>query len=459
MVTNSTPLPHAMTFWLTLLFSAALAIQAQALEVTPVQLPPETRIQPFAKGMPRSFKPEWKGNVREIPGANADNSVTVILPRGEGKEPGAGGTFRVDKPVWVYLAVFDRGQPTLAGWEPTRLHLTWVNAGNDLLVDRIVKRRFPAGQIEIPPHDGTDGRSFGVPHLTLIREEPIAEPSDAKTAEQLRAEWVKGETLGNSLMEITVASHPSLRLTGLKRPGEADWLRPYSAQGGWGLRTWVMFPEGQIAASMSISQQPARLERVGKLKIIATGEDDPKTALALRWEVEMDAQRPVVRIKHIIRNNSTHSQTVAPWAIALVNHNNTGKTLSAADDARPDSLPLNYLMSGDKTDTQRLQKRTIVALGQIGLRLDATPPSEIKLGSVSRTGWTLFEREDTAQLISWSPFPEGTIPDGGRNLTLYHNGPLAEIEHVGALATLAPGEETSLLQELTIKDAASNTRP
>ena len=101
-----------------------------------------------------------------------------------------------------------------------------MNGSNDLVVDRIVKRRFPAGAVEIPPHDGTNGTGYGVPHLALIREEPIAEPTNPKTPDELRAAWLKGETLSNGALEARVIGHPYLRLTGLRRPGERDWLRP-----------------------------------------------------------------------------------------------------------------------------------------------------------------------------------------------------------------------------------------
>ena len=285
-----------------------------------------------------------------------------------------------------------------------------MNGSNDLVVDRIVKRRFPAGAVEIPPHDGTNGTGYGVPHLALIREEPIAEPTNPKTPDELRAAWLKGETLSNGALEARVIGHPYLRLTRLRRPGERDWLRPYGPPTDWGLRTWLMTPEGQTAASTSICQQPAQIERTGKLKLSAQAETDPKSGLALRWEVEMDAKLPVLRITHIIRNDTAQPQTIAPWAIAVVNRDDNTRTMAAADDATPGSLPKTYFMSGKNAEAQRLAERVIIAAGQIEMRLTKAPADELKLGSISRAGWTLFERDNGAQLISWSPIPRRHHP-------------------------------------------------
>ncbi len=438
----------SLAFGLLLLVFAS---PGRALDVVPLQAPAETRVMPFAPGIPRSFKPAWRGDVRELPGMDAKDTMAVVFPRGDGRKPGLGGTLRADRPVWVYLSVFDRGRPSLPGWQPTNLHLTWINDNNDLVVDRLFERAFPAGTVEIPPHDGREGSDYGVPHLVLIRETPLSEPVNLKTPEQLRDEWLQGETLSNGAIEVTVTSRPYLRLTALRRPGEVDWLRPRQKRGDWGLRTWVMIPSGENPALNALSYQPAQIERSGPLRLEARAAPDHSSGLSLHWTVELDPHRARLKITHTIRNQSARTQTVAPWAIALVNFDGAGRTLASAEDARPDSAPTAYLMTGiDQAGPAG--RRLILDHGQIGLRLAGPADDTLKIGSRSRGGWVLYERPDGSRLVSRSPLPEGIIPDGGRNLTLYHRGTAAEIEHVGALAALAPGEETTLEQDLTVEN-------
>jgi hypothetical protein len=74
----------------------------------------------------------------------------------------------VDRPVTVYLAVHDRGKPKLAeGWEKTDQHIRWKGGANTY-ADTVYQKKFAAGKIEIPGHDGTDGHNFGLPNMAII---------------------------------------------------------------------------------------------------------------------------------------------------------------------------------------------------------------------------------------------------------------------------------------------------
>lgn len=89
----------------------------------------------------------------------------VTIMRGDFREPAPGFTFRVDRPVTVYLAVHDRGnwRPS-ASWRETAMSGLW-----DQHSDKIYQRDFPAGTVEIPPHEGLDGEYFGLPHVAFIK--------------------------------------------------------------------------------------------------------------------------------------------------------------------------------------------------------------------------------------------------------------------------------------------------
>jgi len=97
----------------------------------------------------------------------------VTIARGDLKRPAGEYVFTVDQPVTVYLAMQDRGNPTPPeGWERTFLRLGFrveVGGGDIRRYDDIVwKRDFPAGKVEIPGHDGTDGISFGLPNMAIL---------------------------------------------------------------------------------------------------------------------------------------------------------------------------------------------------------------------------------------------------------------------------------------------------
>jgi hypothetical protein len=114
----------------------------------------------------------------------------VTIVRGEWDKPGAGYSFTVNSAVTVYLAVQERGKPTLpGGWEQTFYRLEYIvplqnTGGTRKHYDSLYKKSFPAGKIEVPPHDGTDGKYYGLPHLAIIEptgQPPVASPPKTVT--------------------------------------------------------------------------------------------------------------------------------------------------------------------------------------------------------------------------------------------------------------------------------------
>lgn len=111
-----------------------------------------------------------------------ENAIYILAQRGVPDKPGQGYSFIVQRPVTVYLAVHKRGKPTIPpGWVRVPDKLSWqLEKHGNKNIDTVYRRYFPAGKVEIPPHDGFDGKkSYGIPHLAIIptgtEPEPLAE--------------------------------------------------------------------------------------------------------------------------------------------------------------------------------------------------------------------------------------------------------------------------------------------
>ncbi len=93
----------------------------------------------------------------------------LTVERGAMSQPAPAFTFRVNVPVTVYLAVHDRGgfRPG-ADWRPAGLTLSW-GAGHR---DTVYVRDLPAGEVEIPGHDGRQGSYYGLPHMVFLKPGP-----------------------------------------------------------------------------------------------------------------------------------------------------------------------------------------------------------------------------------------------------------------------------------------------
>ena len=93
------------------------------------------------------------------------------INRGDKMKPGAGMTFKLSAPAEVYLAVMDRGNPTLGqAWEKTDMKMDWM--GDHVpFKDLIYKKSAPAGELKVSEHDGSAGKkkkTFGIPHLLIV---------------------------------------------------------------------------------------------------------------------------------------------------------------------------------------------------------------------------------------------------------------------------------------------------
>jgi hypothetical protein len=77
--------------------------------------------------------------------------------------------FSVDQPVTVFLAVHDRGTPTIpANWKIQPGKVKWRTSVASVLTDSVYRADFPAGTVQIPGHNGSSGSNFGVPHILFV---------------------------------------------------------------------------------------------------------------------------------------------------------------------------------------------------------------------------------------------------------------------------------------------------
>ena len=95
---------------------------------------------------------------------------SVVVPRGPLNQPAAGYRFQISAPAVIFLSVHDRGgyEPP-DDWEKTDLKLVWFNK----LTDTVYRKSFAAGIVEIPGHDGADGRNYGAPHAAFVKGEAV----------------------------------------------------------------------------------------------------------------------------------------------------------------------------------------------------------------------------------------------------------------------------------------------
>jgi hypothetical protein len=74
------------------------------------------------------------------------------------------------------------------------------------------------------------------------------------------------------------------------------------------------------------------------------------------------------------------------------------------------------------------------------VRCDASQPAPAKIGAANERGWFAYLRERTAFLVRTTYDAAAEYPDRGASVEMYTEGGFCEVETLGPLVTLAPGE-------------------
>ena len=84
------------------------------------------------------------------------------------------------------------------------------------------------------------------------------------------------------------------------------------------------------------------------------------------------------------------------------------------------------------------------------LRTDETLAEPQKIGIENKQGWAAYERQKTVFLKRFDYEDEVVYPDGGCNCETYTAGTFIELETLGPMSRLEPGESTEYLESWSL---------
>jgi len=178
--------------------------------------------------------------------------------------------------------------------------------------------------------------------------------------------------------------------------------------------------------------------RVGELSAGARLVAPPDAfGIVKEMTLTLDADEARVTVGHTLRNGGDAAIELAPWALTMVPLG--GVALLPQPHGPVDArglLPNRFVTLwpySDPTDPRLRWGNRIVLL-----RGDAAPPN--KLGYRNAHGWLAHWLDGTLLVKEFAPQLDGTHPDNGCNAECYVNARFMEVESLGALTTLAPGE-------------------
>jgi hypothetical protein len=217
----------------------------------------------------------------------------------------------------------------------------------------------------------------------------------------------------------------------LGRAGEPDW----QARGGH--RLWVA-PEDPVKsyAPDNGAVDVALLDD----GLVATEPVEPLTGLEKRIAVRMAPAGTNVEVAHIIRNAGSEPYRLAPWALSMMARGGHGIHGFPPRGTHPEMLtPTNPLVMWAFTNLA--DPRWTLLERYLVLRQDADNPVPQKLGTFNARTWGayLLRGELFVKQFDAAGGP-AEYPDFGCSYETFTNADILELETLGPLVTLAPGE-------------------
>lgn len=262
-------------------------------------------------------------------------------------------------------------------------------------------------------------------------------PTSSLSNQSLRLDYLT--SIGPRLIRLVPAGTETNLLA---ETPDVCWDTPfgsYYVRGGH--RLWAA-PQDDVHTAIPDNDPPLIEELPSGVRLIQPTE--ATTGLGKMLEIHLHPQRAALTLKHTLTNRGAEPVELAPWAITQLPHG--GTHVVPQDDPRQGmnrNQPNRMVTLWPYThwDDPRLQ------IGQEFLTVKAAPGAgEFKLGTINLSGWAAYLWKDFVFCKRFYPCP-GPYPDSGSNTEIFVNDLFTELETLGPLVRLAPGESVEHVEE------------
>ncbi|MFW6017364.1 MAG: hypothetical protein ACOCPX_00935 [Halapricum sp.] len=269
--------------------------------------------------------------------------------------------------------------------------------------------------------------------------------------------WEHCIRIENGQVELVVTTDIGPRIVDFRRSGgENVFFLDESAAGttdaeGWelygGHRLWHS-PESD-PRTYQPDNEPVEAEVEDRgCRLVQPVEDE--TGIRKTIEIEMADDEPTVEVTHELTNEGVWRVELAPWAISVCKPG--GTAVVPFPDGDPDELlPDRSLVFWPRTDVSddRLEYVDDHVL------VEQAEGPEFKIGASALEGWSAYVNDGQAFVKTFEYDPEATYPDRGASVEVFMLDFMLELETLGPLVELAPGETTTHTERWHLFDGVS----
>jgi hypothetical protein len=273
--------------------------------------------------------------------------------------------------------------------------------------------------------------------------------------------WPNTYRLTNGLIEARVVTDIGPRIMEFGPAGGANLLQAregiggtgedkYMFRGGW--RLWVA-PE-RMETTYALDNSPCQAEVVDDTTLRVTGPPQPQAGIQKRIDVSLSPGAARLRLVSHIKNVSDHALTYAAWSLPVLRPGGRAFVpLDVGSLTAFDAIRRIILWSYARFADPRYHfGDRLIQIDQARVRAAPASPSgrradESKIGVDSGQGWVAYLLDGTLFLKRFPHDAGGQYPDGGATIEVYSNHEFLELEHLGPLTTIQPGEEIVLPED------------
>jgi hypothetical protein len=225
------------------------------------------------------------------------------------------------------------------------------------------------------------------------------------------------------------------------KPGAPEW------QLWGGHRLWIA-PEGK-PRSYGPDNTPIAHHPSGSNGLRLEQPVEPGTGIKKEITVTLDPSGSGVTVHHRLTNTNAKPFELAAWGLTIMNPGGTAILPQEPYKSHDDEvLPARPLVLWHYTDLS--DPRWSIGPKFVRLRTDASRAAPQKVGILNKVGWAAYAREGLVFVKRVTLDAKGTYPDYGSSMEVYTAANFMEVESLGPLRTLKPGESVEHVEHWTL---------
>jgi hypothetical protein len=257
--------------------------------------------------------------------------------------------------------------------------------------------------------------------------------------------WPNCHRLANDRVEVIATTDVGPRIIHLGVPGGENVMGVMAGQAGltggdeWriygGHRLWHS-PEARPRSYFADNGPIDAVIDDGTLRLIQPAE--VTTGISKEIDVTLIGDQPHVEVHHRLENNGLWAVELAPWALTVLNLDGVAIVPHSDWPTADNLLPNRSLTLWPYSDMR--DPRIHWGSRYVMLRQDPRLEPPFKVGLNCTAGWAAYYRHGQLLVKCFDYEPDALYPDGGCSVETYTNSLFLELETLGPLTLLEPGD-------------------